>query len=70
MHASRPTCFQRMIDAKVCGFIAGAQQQYRNLGKRGKDATVCTDCGLCEPKCPQNIEIRQQLKTTHALLGD
>ena len=23
---------------------------------------TCTDCGICEPKCPQNLEIRKDLK--------
>ncbi len=31
-------------------------------------ATSCTECGECEEKCPQKIEVRQALKDAHAAL--
>jgi predicted aldo/keto reductase-like oxidoreductase len=31
-------------------------------------ATACTECGECEEKCPQKIEIRKALKEAHAAL--
>ena len=33
-------------------------------------AEACIECGECEPKCPQNIPIREQLKETAAALGE
>jgi uncharacterized protein len=33
-------------------------------------ADECTDCGECEERCPQNIEIRAQLIEAHKILTD
>ena len=35
----------------------------------GRRADACVDRGDCEPKCPQNIPIREQLKEMDAELG-
>jgi len=46
---------------------------YRNLGKgweeKNKPATLCKECGECEPKCPQKIAIPEKLKEAHAVLS-
>jgi predicted aldo/keto reductase-like oxidoreductase len=34
----------------------------------GAGANQCTECGECEPKCPQEIAIIERLKEAHALL--
>ena len=36
---------------------------------RGNGADACTECGECEPKCPQSIPIRDALRSAHDLLG-
>ena len=49
-----------------------ARGEYRNFGTSewyGAALTDCADCGLCEQKCPQKIEIRRQLKEVIAELG-
>lgn len=72
-----PANFSAMIYYKVFGLENYARQQYRRLEKKRKpDGTIveawaaaCIECGKCEPKCPQKIKIREQLKETHATLG-
>ena len=32
-------------------------------------AMQCTDCGECEPRCPENISIVEKLRATHKLLA-
>jgi hypothetical protein len=73
-----PENFRLMNYHKVFGLTDYARGQYRRLEqKRKRDGTVveawaaaCVECGECEPKCPQNIPIREQLKETHAALGE
>lgn len=51
-----------------------AVKQYAGIGKGFfKDestADACMECGLCEKKCPQQIQIRRQLRETHQMLQD
>lgn len=69
-----PLNFQLMNYHRVYGLTEYARDQYRQIGQAdwlsGKSAEHCIECGLCEPKCPQSIAIRQQLKETAAALGD
>lgn len=46
------------------GRVVGMQ----DAGKSGAD--LCTDCGLCEKHCPQEIEIRKELKIAHKELNN
>lgn len=62
--------------ARVYGLWDHSRKAYsrmqKNAGKpnRPRPADACTDCGACEPKCPQNIPIRKQLKEAHEALAD
>lgn len=68
-----PLNFQLMNYHKVYGLTDYAREQYSQIGindwLKGKSAEHCVECGLCEPKCPQSIAIRRQLKETAAALG-
>jgi predicted aldo/keto reductase-like oxidoreductase len=33
-----------------------------------QQASACIECGKCEEKCPQHIEIRDELKKAHTQL--
>ena len=46
---------------QVYGLRSWARDQYENMDA-DKRADRCTECGECEPKCPNDIPIREQLK--------
>ncbi len=48
--------------------LAGARNAYQWLPKENR-AHNCVECGECEPKCPQQIEIIEWLKKADALLS-
>ena len=55
--------FLTLNTERVYGLEKHAQQRYKGLvGK----PTYCVACGACEPKCPQNIPIRVQLREAAA----
>jgi predicted aldo/keto reductase-like oxidoreductase len=63
-----PLNFSIMNYHRVYGLTDYAREQYGNIGKNGKKAEECIECGLCEEKCPQKIKIREQLKETASAL--
>ncbi len=42
--------------------------EYNILMPEGQRASACVECGECEEKCPQQIEIMDELKKVHDLL--
>jgi hypothetical protein len=56
------------------GFKAQAKNDYNVIGKlpwiKGKKADACTECGECEPKCPNKLDIIQRLKQCREWFGD
>jgi uncharacterized protein len=68
-----PLNFQIMNYHRVYGLTQYAREQYQAIGTKewlkGKNAAACAECGICEEKCPQKIQIRDQLKETAAALG-
>ncbi|MGI6563571.1 MAG: aldo/keto reductase [Clostridia bacterium] len=73
MNINIPHLFRIMNYHKVYGMTAYAQELYMNIGKNereGSRPTECSECGSCESKCPQNIEIRKQLKEIIEVLGE
>jgi predicted aldo/keto reductase-like oxidoreductase len=73
MNINIPHLFRIMNYHKVYGMTAYAPELYMNIGKNereGSRPTECSECGSCESKCPQNIEIRKQLKEIIEVLGE
>jgi predicted aldo/keto reductase-like oxidoreductase len=63
-----PDIFYALICYKVLGVPDYARFRY-NFVLRKHKADLCAECGECEEKCPQEIEIMEQLKEAHRLLG-
>jgi len=65
-----PQVFQKYNEARVYGLWDLARKAYdESRWGSGKRADACVECGECEPKCPQNIPIREQLAEAHAALS-
>jgi len=52
---------------RIYGLHPHAVRAY--AGQHGR-AALCTDCGACEPQCPQKIAIRDRLRTVTAALDE
>ncbi len=63
-----PTVFSRYNMARVYGLWDIARQNYAAMLGKGTAADACVQCGECEPKCPQHLEIRKQIEEAHAAL--
>jgi predicted aldo/keto reductase-like oxidoreductase len=65
--------FEALQRYQIYGDHESAKRYYSLIGKTpwapGKDATACEECGDCLEKCPQNIEIIDQLKKAHEVLS-
>lgn len=68
-----PLNFQIMNNYRVYDIHEYARDQYKQIGEvewmKGKKAEECIECGICEEKCPQKINIREQLKETAKALS-
>jgi predicted aldo/keto reductase-like oxidoreductase len=69
-----PLIFELMNYHRVYKAEKYARETYKLIGVLemfpGKRADACTECGECEPKCPQGIPIIEQLKEVVAALGE
>jgi predicted aldo/keto reductase-like oxidoreductase len=60
-----PGCFSAYNDKYLLGDKQHRFKYMQTLGVMSKQpayASLCTECGKCEKHCPQNIEVRKQLK--------
>ncbi|MFW9927044.1 MAG: aldo/keto reductase, partial [Candidatus Thorarchaeota archaeon] len=64
--------FEQLQRYQIYGDQEKAKRYYSMIGKApwaaGKDASACEQCGECLEKCPQNIEIINQLEKAHEVL--
>ncbi len=69
-----PLNFELMNYSRVYDLTDYAKEQYKQIGKvnwmKGETAAACVECGECEAKCPQKLNIRQQLKETREVLEE
>jgi predicted aldo/keto reductase-like oxidoreductase len=63
-----PGIFSRYNDGNMFENFSQAQRSYMFATRGKRDATFCVECGECEKKCPQGIEIVKQLKVAHEAL--
>ncbi len=65
--------FEALQQYQIYGHRAHAKRLYSLIGTTpwaaGANASACTECGECLEKCPQNIEIIEQLKEAHKILS-
>ncbi len=75
-----PENFRYMNWYRVWGMEEAAKNAYAKLSPegawtpyggliKGKKAEECIQCGECEPKCPQNLPIVEQLREVARVLG-
>jgi predicted aldo/keto reductase-like oxidoreductase len=61
--------------ARVYGLEEAAKKLYAEIGRVGfyakmNNAAACTSCGECAEKCPQDLDIPEELAAAHAALAD
>ncbi len=63
-----PRCFELYNEMTMYGQPERARVAYANWFKPEERADRCQECGECEDKCPQKIEIMAWLKKVHEAL--
>jgi len=63
-----PTAFSLYNDGNRFEFYDQVRRSYMFNRRGGRGAEKCNECGECIKKCPQNINIPEQLKVAHEML--
>lgn len=65
-----PRVFSLFNNASLYTTFESDTEIYKNMVKKGNDASRCISCGQCEEVCPQQLEIIEDLQRAHrAFLG-
>lgn len=66
-----PRIFNMFTYQNVYGLTDHAKHMFDEyVGKGGKLREACVNCGVCEKKCPQHLQIRQELDKVEALFRE
>jgi hypothetical protein len=58
-----PICFELLNSSSMFDSVETTKKDYESfLVKGNKDASKCVECGACEEKCPQHINIIEKLR--------
>lgn len=60
--------FARYNEGTMFENFTQPSRSYSFMTKMKADASFCQECGECEPKCPQQIQIIKELKVAHEAL--
>lgn len=63
-----PRCFELYNSSAVHDDLTGTQLIYNNFVGPANRASACTQCNVCEQKCPQRIKISEWMPKVHELL--
>ncbi|GKX31752.1 aldo/keto reductase [Vallitalea longa] len=61
-----PACFSLYNESSMFDFDM-AKLEYSKFVKKENKASACIECGQCEEKCPQHLNIREKLKEVEEL---
>jgi len=66
-----PECFAafNIYGSSVSWQEMKAKEKYKELKDAQTDVSKCTKCGICSPKCPQDIAIPEKLEELHKVLS-
>jgi predicted aldo/keto reductase-like oxidoreductase len=60
--------FRRFLTRRAYRKLVNSKNKVNFKNPNG-NATICNNCGICIQKCPQNIDIPNQLKTVKKVFG-
>jgi len=60
-----PKVMEAIYNYRYLGFKKNAKQLYKRISSvewiKGNDAAACINCGICTPKCTQNLPIPEEM---------